>query len=383
MLAQPIGAIALTAPEGTARINAWRAENGIPAVAENTLWSSRCALHNAYMLRNQVLAHEEDPSRPGYTSAGNEAGQSAILTDGFPLRGSDPSLVFWGNDRPFATAPLHLADLMNPRAASFGYAEATSGANARLCITTTTDVTRSAPPTDTTWSVPGDGVTGVVAGEVADEYPFVPEQFVGVPIGTRTGPHLYVYAQGPTVDDVRVRGAKLTGSTGERELRFVDRSTPTVGDFLPLGAAILIPVRPLDAGTTYHATVTLADPLGGTTTRAWSFTTAGTPALSKPEGKVKGQKPIPDVSVQFIPAAPLQVKVVRRWRRRSGRNVLIAVNAPGGLASFGVRGGRVALIRRPAANHPNRFRVTVVLTRRRVTVFVAAAAGGHVALRVT
>jgi hypothetical protein len=81
-----------------------------------------------------------------------------------------------------------------------------------------------------------------------------------------------VYAEG--VRDpwhLRITAATLTGPHGPVALRTVDRTTPTVGPYLPPGSGFLIPVAPLEPGATYAATVSFG---GGQARRAWHFTTA-------------------------------------------------------------------------------------------------------------
>jgi hypothetical protein len=82
---------------------------------------------------------------------------------------------------------------------------------------------------------------------------------------------MMVYAEG--VRDpwhLRITGATLTGPRGPVALRTVDRTNPTVGPYLPSGSGFIIPVEPLDPGTTYRASVSFGD---GQAQRTWHFTT--------------------------------------------------------------------------------------------------------------
>ena len=111
---------------------------------------------------------------------------------------------------------------------------------------------------DTVETFPGAGRANIPPAEHAEEWPFVPQQFVGIPASATTGPYLYVFADGPWVswdDPPIVEAASLTGPAGAVEVRTVDRDTNQLGDYLPPGAGMLIPVTPLRAQSAYTAAV--------------------------------------------------------------------------------------------------------------------------------
>jgi hypothetical protein len=239
-------------------LNAQRSANGIPgSVQENPGWSEKCARHIAYMGATGTFGHSEDPASPAYSAAGNWAGENSVLARGsrWPTRG------------PFANAPIHLIQLMSPELRQAGV-EATSG---YVCVTTWPGYVDSGSKTPTVYSVPGNGAVRVPYAETANELPLVPGDVVGLPRGTRTGFNIMVYAEG--VRDpwhLHITAATLTGPRGPVALRTVDRTTPTVGPFLPPGSGFLIPVAPLEPGATYRASVSFG---GGQARRTWRFTT--------------------------------------------------------------------------------------------------------------
>jgi hypothetical protein len=235
---------ALSAAESVAMLNAQRAAHGIPAgIGENPDWSRKCALHNAYQRANGVLEHEEDPRRPGYTEDGNWAGTNSVLSHGGWSREG-------GN--PFENAPIHLMQLLAPALEEMGV----DGG----CATTWPGYTRRATA-PALYSYPGDGGKDVPYEQVARELPFVPGDFVGLPQGTRTGPHLYVLSHSDAAADPTLQSAALTGPEGAVELRYVTSETPKVGGYLPPGA-ILIPVKSLRPATSYRARVEFSVPGG-------------------------------------------------------------------------------------------------------------------------
>jgi hypothetical protein len=241
-----------------AALNSQRIANGIPGrVQENASWSEKCARHIAYMGSTGTFGHSEDPSSPAYSAGGNWAGENSVLAEGSS----------WPDGDPFANAPIHLIQLMSPELRQVGI-EASSGF---VCVTTWPGYASSRWKTPRVFTVPGDGARGVPAAETADELPLVPGDVVGLPRGTKTGFNMMVYAEG--VRDpwhAHIAAATLTGPDGPVALRTVDRTTATVGPYLPPGSGFLIPVAPLEPGTRYVATVSF----GGQARRTWHFTTA-------------------------------------------------------------------------------------------------------------
>jgi Cysteine-rich secretory protein family len=241
-----------------AALNAERAANGIPAdLRENTAWSGSCADHVAYMAAARRLTHVEEPGSPRYTKTGSWAGANSVLAVG---RG-------WEAGDPFATAPLHLIQLMSPELEEIGVAEE----GGYLCITTWPGYRPLHSVSPTVYTYPGAGAVGVPFAERADEQPFTPGEFVGLPPGATTGFDIMVFAEGiPNLWRARIDSATLVGPGGPVEVKTVDRATPTVGSYLPPGGGLMVPVVPLEAGTTYRASVRFA----GGSRHTWSFTTA-------------------------------------------------------------------------------------------------------------
>lgn len=266
----PSTAQAISSQQAIAVFNAERAANGIPAgITENPTWSADCAAHNNYEQINQVMQHYEDPAAQGYSDAGNWAASVSVLAgDG----GSD-----WGTGSPWATAPIHFNQLMNPRLDVMGVA----ATNGFTCATTLASLNGPAPATNTTYTYPGNGVSGVPFSEVANELPYTPGQQVGIPSGTATGPYLYVMLDGPTVvhtsmsSYAHLTAASLTGPAGAVAVATVDNFTSGLQGYLPSGGEI-IPVSPLLPSSTYYAHVTAT--IGAMVfSYDWSFNTAAPP----------------------------------------------------------------------------------------------------------
>jgi hypothetical protein len=257
------GRASVAAQTALSYLNAQRSAVGLPAgIVEDPTWSQDCALHNTYEMQNGgQLTHEEDPSASGYTEGGAWAGGHSILS-----AGSD----WQSGTNPWEDAPIHLDQLFTPSLAAIGIDDT----NGFVCATTWPGMTRPAVSTDTISTYPGDGVQGVRGSENANESPFVPGDFVGIPGNTTAGRELFVYldqAGTPGPAQVTITAATLTGPNGPVEVRSVDNSTQTIGPYLTGG--IILPVAPLAPGATYQATVSVQDG-SGTLTHTWSFTTA-------------------------------------------------------------------------------------------------------------
>lgn len=255
-------------PELVGYVNAMRAANAIPAgIKENPLATLACVNHNRYGILNDVLTHHEDPTAPGFTDAGAAAGAHAVIYR---------RMQWSAADSPFEHAPMHLHQLLSPRLDEMGAAE-----TAGFGCATVASHNRRPPSHNVTYTYPGDGATGWREGEVADELPFTPGEFVGIAPDTPTGPYLYVLFDGPgiaTTDVAKVVRAHLLGPVGPVPIAIVDNTTRGLQGYLPVGAE-LIPRAQLAPGTTYTAKV-VATVGGQRFKHQWSFTTDGAPLAS-------------------------------------------------------------------------------------------------------
>jgi len=245
-LGEPVAAADVGGPDIVSYLNAQRTAHGVPAgIAEDPALSAGCAKHNLYGASNAILTHGEDPSRPGYTPEGHQAGTTSVL-----YSGSGP----WAAARnPFETAPIHLHQLLAPRLDRMGASE-NQGYG---CATTFASRNRAAPPADVTYTYPGAGATAWPPAQVAAEGPYSPGELVGIAAGTRTGPYLYVMFDGPDLtpfDTATATAASLTGPDGAVAVVTVDNHTAGLEGFLPAGIEI-IPRGPLRANATYTASV--------------------------------------------------------------------------------------------------------------------------------
>ena len=253
---------AMTAGRAISILEQQRTDNGLPApLTQRADWSRACAHHNRYMAMNHVLTHHEQRGRPGYTSEGAWAGRNSVLAHG----------LTWRRGNPFEDAPIHLSQLLAPALRRLGVDEG----RGYVCATTFPGYTRAVPAGAALYAYPGVQRTGVPFRERASESPFVPGDFVGLPKGTVTGPHIFVFGPWDRAFG-KIVEASLTGPAGPEDIRWVDNLTPRVGAYLPRPSGIVIPAHPLRPLTTYTAHVDLsADET--VVSRTWSFTTERVP----------------------------------------------------------------------------------------------------------
>lgn len=252
----PATAHAATPAQQIAALNAQRTANGIPAgIAERPAWSEGCRRHMAYIAANGgTLTHEEQSGRPGYSPEGAAIARRSVLT---PL-----AEAFNSDGNAFEFAPLHLMQTLAPALSQMGV----SGG----CATTNLGYDRRAFR-PALYTYPGNEATDVYASEQAFELPFVPGDFVGLPQGATTGPHIYVMTLG--TGPGRIAGAGLSGPAGPVEVRTVDNETPRLEGYMPPGG-IIIPVSPLAGGAQYTVSAVFQPSAGGAPlARSWTFRT--------------------------------------------------------------------------------------------------------------
>jgi hypothetical protein len=252
-----------------ALLNQERAVWGLPAgITENPTWSADCAAHDVYERQNGGgLTHEEETGNPGYTTGGAFAGANSILDAGAPWSGLE---------NPFENAPIHLIQLFTPSLAQVGIDDSSG----YVCVTTWPGMTATPPAQETITTYPGNGASGFPTAEDAQEAPFVPGDFVGIPAGTTAGREIFVYLDEPGQTgpaQVTIEQASLTAPSGPLQIQTVDNSTATIGPYLTGG--IIIPMQPLPEGVQINASVTLAG-ASGPVAHSWSFTTVQSPNAS-------------------------------------------------------------------------------------------------------
>lgn len=255
-------------------VNAYRALADLPAVTENATWSQGDWLHARYMVKNDYIGHDEDPSNPWYTVEGRAAAQNSDLAVSSSAAMSDQTAIeLWMG------APFHAVGIIDPALAQVGYGsyrESDGGYQTGAGL----DVLRglgSIPPAVTypvKW--PGSGKTVALRSYDGGEYPNPLASCAGytVPSGL---PLILQIGDGSLTPNVTAHSFKQ--GAAELEHCIYDETHYTNPDISQQNlvrsilnardAIVLIPRAPLTAGNTYTASLTTNG-----NTYAWSFTIA-------------------------------------------------------------------------------------------------------------
>ncbi len=250
-------AAAKTPTQAIASINALRVANAIPPVAHDRALSAACQAHAHYMFLNggwdRRNAHDETRTNPGYSARGAGAARRSVL-----------AATGWFAPNPWANAPVHLSQVLDPALRRTGYGQEST----YICLDTVAGLgTQDAD----LMTYPGPNATGVppalTAAEItADGILYTPGVSVGLPAGSRTGPYITLYTRDRLVS---VDAVTLAGPAGP---------VPVV-----VAGRFVIPRRPLAARATYTASVSLTTDGAQTLHRDWQFVTgAALPEYATP-----------------------------------------------------------------------------------------------------
>ena len=196
---------AKTPAQAITSINELRVAHGIPPLVNDPVLSTACQLHAHYMFLNggwdQDDAHGEKPSNPGYTVRGAGAARRSVLAG-----------TGWFAPNPWATAPVHLSQVLNPALRRTGYGQE----SVFICLDTVAGLTTQAADLLT---YPGPNATGVPPALTAAE--ITPEGILttpGVSVGLAParGPGLHHPVPEGSARVGRRRHADRAGGTGAR-----------------------------------------------------------------------------------------------------------------------------------------------------------------------
>lgn len=239
-------------------LNYYRATAYLPPVKENESLSAADQKHAEYLVRNDLVAHEEDPTLPGYTAAGNAAGLSSNVAGGSAHATDREMIEFW------MRSPFHGIGMLRPRLRQVGFGIAHD--NRGLQTAAALDILNGLNPTmpsgiDFPIEWPGNGTTQPLRSFFGGEYP---DPLTACPgYETPTGVPLIVQFSDP----VRVSSFSFKDSSGTRlascEIDASNYDNPNAAaqrlGRLLLAAdnvAFVIPRKPLVGGETYTLDVT-------------------------------------------------------------------------------------------------------------------------------
>ena len=243
------------------RINFWRAEAGLAPLPINAALMQATLNHAEFYVMNGGGAHTETPGLPGFTGASIH---DRAVAAGYPRYSWVDEDVAFNTDAVenvdlFVATVFHRLPLLHPSAIAIGYATASGNGRAMTVIDVGLDQNYD-PGLNLPIVYPGPGQTDVprlwYAYESPNPVPGVPNP-VGSPLTVSFlisqsidwGAVSLVSAAGTAVDVILAEGPTWRKSLG------------------------IVPRIPMEAGTTYTATVTgTVD--GVAFTKTWSFTTS-------------------------------------------------------------------------------------------------------------
>jgi len=271
-------------------VNVYRAQSGLAPVANNSAWSTGARNHSCWMLLNGI-AHDETPGSPGYTTAGDQAGNSGNVAVS-----SNSSATARNHIDLWMSGPFHAIGLLRPSLQQAAYGMCASPPNPSYTqwkSGATLDVVRGnnwgAPKPASPIVFPGNGATTSLTRFVAESPD--PRSFCGWG-GRSVG--LPLIAMMPS--NVTSATATLVGPGGPIPTCVLHKSNTSGVASSILGgdnAVVVVPASPLTTGT-YSVAVASN---GGAAN--WSFNV-------DPSATLGVSEPTPGTSKKLAPAAPFQ-----------------------------------------------------------------------------
>lgn len=247
----------------------------LPGVTENAEWSRGCYLHARYMVKNNVIGHSENPSKPYYSKEGHEAAVNGnVFLSSATVGATQWYRTYRDAIDAWMTGPFHMLGIIDPRLRVSGFGEYEEDIQNWHRYGATLDVLRGREevPPGVSYPVyyPIDGGTipnlSYDGGETPD--PLLAPKCRGYRVPT--GPPVALQLG---TGEVTPKVQKTTFSDGTRDLPhcWFDETTypysPGKDGLNMRDAIIVMPKEPLEAGARYTVTIEAS----GAVYR-WSFT---------------------------------------------------------------------------------------------------------------
>lgn len=266
-------------------INFIRSMANLQNVSSNDLWSDGCWLHSRYMVMNDEISHSEDPSKPWFTSSGDEAaGTSNVMVSSSYSSSDNYAINLW------MSGPFHGVAILDPQLEVVGFGsfrEDVGTWKMGACLDISRGRSTKEPPTGTypvMW--PGNEQKISILNYRGTEWPDPLSSCPGITAGYWNPSGAPIYLQigsGETTPNVTATSLKQ-GSTELEHCVFDETnyynpnsSTQNTGRWIlnTRDAIIIMPKYPLDPGKTYSVSITSNE-----ISYHWSFTTDDTLQLS-------------------------------------------------------------------------------------------------------
>jgi hypothetical protein len=239
--------------------NQMRAAIGAPTIPMDARVTLAAQNHASYNAANRIVGHYETVGLPYYTGYGpRDRVIAAGLTTTFVSEVATGGSSGLGGVTQLWDAPYHRLGMMHPSASSAGWGHSDLAGSSTVGDITYDFGIRSVNFVRS----PAAGQTGIPTSWSGNESPNPLPAGVSGPVGY---PIMVVYSGGQPVD---MRAAEIVAPDGSR-LPIYYAPQQFERDY-----QVIIPQRPLAAGTTYHVRFDI-NVNAAMTTNEWDFTTAG------------------------------------------------------------------------------------------------------------
>ena len=233
------------------RLNAWRANAGLPSLTESSVWSAGDYDHAIYMVKNDLVTHYETAGTPYYTAAGDAASRNGNIQVSSTTNTTDVQSIDW-----WMAAPFHAMGMMDPRLTQTGfgsYRQVKSGWQAGFAL----DTIRGNSFSGGTYPVyfPGNGTTEPLTTYGGGEFPDPLQACPGY--SAPTGLPIFIEVGG-NVNTTAGAVHSFTGNGVPLSHCVIDSSNSALSSYLyTRGGVILIPQQPLQNGVRYAVALTV------------------------------------------------------------------------------------------------------------------------------
>jgi hypothetical protein len=262
------------APNWLTYLNYIRSLANLGPVIEDLNLSRGIVEHARYMVKNNVIKHDQDPSRPYFTREGQEAARNSNI-----IASQAADLNFKKNIEAWITCAFHGLCIIDPMLQRSGYGDYTEQRRRGFQAGGGLDVLRGRERLSESFQYPvmwpADGKVTHLTSYIGNEWP---DPIIGSGFIAPTGAPVYLLLGNGTVrpsvtsSSFQLDGRELPHITiDETNYRNPDRKSQDVARIVmrTRSAIILIPQHPLIPGRKYDVSITSND-----MTYAWSFQVA-------------------------------------------------------------------------------------------------------------
>ena len=245
----------------------------MPNLTENATLSDGDTKHSIYMVKDNLVTHSEDPTKPYYTPEGDAAARNANIEVNTTTNTTDDQAIDW-----WMQAPFHAMGMMDPRLQTTGFGSYGDSTSSPWHFGAAIDTSRGNPFSGGTYPVyfPGNGNTEPLTTYSGGEYPDPLQACPGYAVPT--GLPVFIEVGGNVSTTATVHS--FTGNGAPLNHCVIDSSNTALSSYLAArGGVIVIPQQPLQSGVKYVVALTVNG-----LPYTWSFTVGPLAVTPPPTG---------------------------------------------------------------------------------------------------